>query len=61
MKDALGHGSAAHQSGVEDARSVPRSALVSSASDRDLVDISRGQRQVLLNAALRQKAQQTGK
>lgn len=29
MKDAKGHGSAAHQAGVEAARSVPRASLLS--------------------------------
>ncbi len=33
MKDAKGHGSAAHQSGVEAARSVPRSNLLSQLSN----------------------------
>lgn len=28
MKDAKGHGSAAHQSGVEAARSIPRTGLL---------------------------------
>lgn len=36
------------------------SAFVNSVSDKDLVDISRGQRQTLRNAELRQKASQTG-
>jgi hypothetical protein len=34
--------------------------MVHNASDEDLVDISRGQRQALLAATLRQKAQQVG-
>ena len=76
MKDVLGHGSnphgnadAARRLGDGHPKSVPvpvhpdfDSALrmVHNANDEDLVDISRGQRQTLLSATLRLKAQQMG-
>jgi hypothetical protein len=73
VKDALGHGSEGRRAADVLAQGHPKSApvpvhpnfdaalrMVRNASDEDLVDISRGQRQALLAATLRQKAQQMG-
>jgi hypothetical protein len=76
MKDVLGHGSnprdnadAARRLGDGHPKSAPVAVhpdfdsalrMVRNADDAELVNISHGQRQALLSATLRQKAQQLG-
>ena len=53
MKDAKGHGSAAHQSGVE---ALPR--VIKNADDQTLVDISRWQRGSMANVLAKHASEQ---